>query len=518
MERGESNLQLEARGPLIMGRRLISAAAVVGLVVLQLLGRAQGDRQAFIPTAADGYSISQTNGPEQQAPAGFQGRTHTSMITALGITPATRGKAVIAHLTFSNKVRTCPDGDGSAEGDGQYTITIDSKDDNANTTDHFVMLAKAKYKGKVNDDAWLEGPVKAEIDFTSGRNTQHVTIPFVVGPGSIMPSFGPFSGGDPSHGRVSDAYDVGMGLAYWAAIYYGEAQHKWRDGLCAEASFDPPSRTMQPPPGTDVKVKASVKSKRGEVVKAHFLEVHTYANSRVSPMDGWSSDTTPLTFTFTAPNQSAAGSNAGFESQATSRAGIAKDATWMATLGTDWSGQIECSLIISGGSGKTEQQEWSSSSASRYVVEVKDGSGRARGYQDQHAFGENLRGIVEGGTSFWAFDNNQRSSGVAEDEKDAKVVVSLNTAGGTYNIQVEHLPFKTGKGEYEACNHNDGCHSQSTNVGIESCLRGSLSGQFTNPNDLSGSQTETQTGLGRGRNGTLNWNVSWRLSRKGTNR
>ena len=188
------------------------AAFLLDLGGFQIRGRAQGNRQVFIPTAADGYSISQTDGPEEKAPSGFEGRTDTSLLTALGNTPATRGKGVIARFKLSNKIRTCPDGDGAAEGEGEYSITIDSKDDNTNTADHFVMQARAKYKGKVNDDAYLEGPVKAEIDYTqSGGNAQHVTIPFVVGPGLSTPSFGPFSGGDPSRGRVSDAFDVGMG-------------------------------------------------------------------------------------------------------------------------------------------------------------------------------------------------------------------------------------------------------------------------------------------------------------------
>jgi len=81
------------------------------------------------------------------------------------------------------------------------------------------MRAKAKYKGQVADDAYLNGPVTAEIDYSytlSGtiRGTggalatpagsqveQHITIPFVVGKDRTPPSIGAFAGGDPTKGR-----------------------------------------------------------------------------------------------------------------------------------------------------------------------------------------------------------------------------------------------------------------------------------------------------------------------------
>ena len=277
---------------------------------------------------------------------------------------------------------------------------------------------------------------------------------------------------------------------------------------------------MQPPPRTEVKVKAHIKSKRGEVVKAHFREVKVFAGGSVTPTDGWSSDTAPLTFTYTAGTQRA--SNAGFEILATSRAGIAKQGSWNATVGTDWSGQIECAHSTVSDPISNEQQTSSSSAATRYVVELQNGSGTARGYSDMSAFAQNLRGVVRNGTSSWVFDNSSSSNGVAQDEKAARVVVDLNTVKGTYRITVEHRPFAFGQAQSQTCDHTNGCFEQTLTFGVESCLPpgAGLYGEFVNPNELSGSIDAVQAGLGHLRNGRgkETWNITWHLSRQGTTR
>jgi hypothetical protein len=490
-------------------------AIVFDLGGFQIRGRAQDRGSGFIPKQGDGYSISQPPVPAQKAPPGFEGQTDTSTLTAVGDIPATTGKKVVARFKFSNKIRTCPDADGTADGEGEYSVTVDSTDENTNRTDHFEMRARAKYKGKVNDDAWLDGPVKAEIDYTaSGGNAQHVTIPFMVSRGLDSPSFGPFSGGDPSHGRVSEAYDVGIGLAYWAGIYYGVAQLNWRTGQCAEISYDPPSRTMRPPPGTEAKVTARLKSKRGEIVRAHFQEVHAFADGSVRPIDAWSTETLPVTFTYTAGTRKSPPT--GFEAGATSRAGIAQ-AAWDATLGTNWSGRIECSHIMES-AANDEQHQSSLSSATRYAVEVEDGRGRARGYSDQNAFSQTLRPVARGG---YTFDTSQSMSGSAQDEKAARVVVNLNTTKGTYSIQAEHLPFAPGTMHSETCDYIHGCFEQTGNFYVDSCLTaGVLSGEFNNPNEVSGSFDVVAAGLGafRNRPGKETWSITWHLSRQGTTR
>ena len=514
-------------------RRALAVLAFA-LAVLEQQSTAQSQDVVLIPTSDDGYYIDQKDEPGQNAPSGFVGRTDGSTLTAVGSTDATRGRNVVAHFKISNKIWKCPDRDGVVEGEGEFSVIVDSTDEKANSTQHFVMQAKAKYKGEVNDEAWLKDAVKAEIDYTktlsssirgangalvtpAGTNsTQHVSVPVLVGPGMSSPQFGPFSGGDPSHGRVSEAYDASMGLAYWAGIYYSEAQHKWRDGLCAELSFDPPSRTLQPPPRTEVKVKAQVKSKRGGVVKAHFQEVETRGGSSVSPSSGWSSDTVPLTFTYTAPNQRTPNATPGFEVLATSRAGIAKIPAWYAALGTDWSGQIECSYRAEE-SGRSEQQTWSYSATRYYAVDVNNGSGEARGSSDQQSSSRTLRPVARVG---YVYDRSDSHSGSAQGERTAKVTVELNTVKGTYQIKIEHRPFDVSKMEWENCDHTRGCEQRTTDYGVEPCPPGpfGLFGEFTNPNEVSGSTDETKTGTGRSGKGTVTWTFTWHLSRQGSTR
>ncbi len=509
-----------------------TAVAALGLVGSQQRGVAQEAQPVLIPTKDDGYAISQPPESAQKAPSGFVGQTDTSTLTAVGNTPATMGRRVVARFKLSNKIQTCPDGDGAAEGEGELSVTVDSTDQNENSSKRFVMQARAKYKGRVNDDAYLDGPVIAEIDYTQsstirgangaflsspgGGAAQHVRIPFVVSRGMSSPNFGPFSGGDPSHGQVLEAYSVGMGLAYWAGIYYSEAQFKWRSGICAEVSFDPPSRTKRPPPRTEVKVKAHVKSKRGEIVKAHFQGV-AFTGGSVNPPDGWSSDTLPLTFTYTAGTQQLA--TTGFKALATSRAGIAI-ADWSATLGTDWTGHIECSQILAGDSGQNEQQSWSYSGATRYSVDLQPGAAWARGYSDQRGFRQNLRPVVQGGQASLIFDNSDSLHGVAQGERQAIVIVELDTVKGTYQIKIEHRPFDPGQLQSVMCSARQGCQEQSLHFSVQSCLPpgANISGQFVNPNELSGSMDDVKTGLGRARNGTQTWHVSWHLSRQGTSR
>src|SRR5262245_57170346 len=176
-----------------------TAGAVLGLGVFAFRVSA-ADGPISIPKEGEGYEITRTNS-SQMAPSGFQGRTDTSTQTAVGNTPATMGKRVVTHFTLSNQIKTCPAADGASEGDGLFSMTIDSTDAQVTGTSsvHIVMQAKAKYKGQVNDDAYLDGPVKAEIDYTytqsgtirgangalatpAGSNVaQHVSIQFVVG-------------------------------------------------------------------------------------------------------------------------------------------------------------------------------------------------------------------------------------------------------------------------------------------------------------------------------------------------
>ena len=266
--------------------RIVVFFAATSLVALGLAGytlRAAAQAPVIVPTEGDGYQITKTDLPGQKAPSGFEGRTDGSTQTAVGNTPATMGKKVVTKFVLSNQIRTCPGADGIAEGEGLFSVTVDSTDAQASGTStmHIDMRAQAKYKGQVNDDAWLDGPVKAEIDYTytqsgtfrgangaiatpAGSNiTQHITIPFLVGRGaSSAPDFGAFAGGDPTHGQVSEAFSVGAARAYWAGVFYSVAQTTWRTGQCGEGSFNPPSNRVQPALGTQATVKASVTTNR----------------------------------------------------------------------------------------------------------------------------------------------------------------------------------------------------------------------------------------------------------------
>jgi hypothetical protein len=115
-----------------------------------------------IPKDGDGHQITRTESSEA-APAGFEGRTDISRIKAVGNTPATAGKTVTATLTLGNQVKTCPKADGTAQGEGIFSIVVDSINELADGTSptHVEMRAKAKCKGQVADDAYLDDPVNA---------------------------------------------------------------------------------------------------------------------------------------------------------------------------------------------------------------------------------------------------------------------------------------------------------------------------------------------------------------------
>jgi hypothetical protein len=210
--------------------RCAIAVVALGLAVFQR-GVVAADGPVSIPKEGEGYQITKTDS-SKKAPSGYEGRTDTSTQTAVGNTPATMGKRVVSHFTLSNQIKTCPSADGAAEGDGVFSLTVDSTDAQASGTStvHIEMRAQAKYKGQVSDDAYLDGPVKAEIDYTytqsgsfrgangaiatpAGSNVaQHVTIQFAVTKDVGAPDIGAFAGGDPTQGHYSEAFSAGTAL------------------------------------------------------------------------------------------------------------------------------------------------------------------------------------------------------------------------------------------------------------------------------------------------------------------
>jgi len=261
--------------------------------------------------------------------------------------------------------------------------------------------------------------------------------------------------------------------------------------------------------GTQATVKAEVKTKRGESIKAQFQGARAYAGGSVSPDGGRSDVGSPLTFTYRAPNQRA--SNAGFAVNATSRAGVAEDA-WMASLGTGWSGQISCMRANTGDETKTEQITISNFNVTRLTIDVKDGAGEAIGYSEVKNISILLRPVARGG---FLPDTSSSMIGTAEGTQRVTLEVNL-TPDGQYSIQPAFLPFPPGKQRSVSC-YREVCREQEMPLYIESCL-GGLAGRLSEPNQLHGSANEVKTNLGRSQKGTYTWTVKWDLARQGASR
>ena len=500
-----------------------TALVALGLAVNTL--RVAAQEPVLIPKEGDGYQITKTDTPGQRAPSGFEGRTDESTQTAVGNTPATMGKRVVAKFALSNQIKMCPAADGAAEGEGLFSLTVDTQV-NGTSSMHVDMRAKAKYKGQVNDDAWLDGPVKAEIDYSytvsstlrgaggalltapGGNLTQHITIPFAVSPRPTEPpSVGAFTGGDPTRGQLSDAISVGTALAYWAGVYYSVAQTKWRTGMCAEISYSPPSNTVQPALGTRVTVKAAVKTKRGESVPAKFDEVHAFQGGSVSPSAGRSTEATPLTFTYMAPERKPSNARlAGFQANGTSRAGIAQQ-EWHTNLGTDWTGQISCTRENKAG-GSNEQQNWSDYSVTRLTIDVNDGVGTVNGYAEENHTATTLRPVARQG---YVFDTSSSMVGMAEGTGRVTVETNSHDSRGTNSIALNYRAFPPGMQHSTMCNRN-GCREQDMPLYIQSCLQGSFESTRDAPNQMHGAINEVNTQ----RNSTQSYIVNWDLARQGT--
>ena len=493
------------------------------------------DAPITIPKKGDpGWTVTQVDS-SRKAPSGYEGRTDISTITAVGRgSPETEGKMIVARFTLGNEIKTCPNADGTAEGSGEFSLSIDYTDKQPTgvTTQRIQMQTKGKYKGEVGDDAWIENPVKAEIDYTYTRSgsssnralggaflspaasnvPQHLTFPFSVGGAMAAPDIGPFSGGDPTAGHYADAYGAGTALVYWAGVYYSIAQTKWRQPrTCVEVAFTPSSNTDRLVPGGKTTVKAEIKTKAGEGVKARFLNAHGYSGGSVSPSEGTSDVGAPMTFIFIAPTQKV--NRTGFGVEATSRAGIA-NGEWYGGLGTDWSGNISLTIITSGDAGANEMQAWSNASVMRLSVDVKDGKGTARGYTSVHNFGlRKVRRATGDGSTTLIEDSSETTDGEVEDESPATVEVVYPT-NGTYAVRVGVVFNNKGTTHTQRCNRNTGCTS-SLNDLIVLAGAPAIDGKVDDPNHLSGSKTVVGQGVGYQGKGTITTTTTWNLARQG---
>jgi hypothetical protein len=477
-----------------------------------------------IPKPGEGYAITKTES-SQPAPSGYEGRTDTSTLTAVGNTPATMGKRIVARFTLGNQIKTCPAADGAAEGKGTFAISLDYTESASQL--HIDMRADGKYKGEVGDDAWIKNPVNGEIDYTysltgnmrdasgalatpAGSNvTQHITMPFSVSKDLTAPSLGAFSGGDPTQGRYSEAVGAGAALVYWAGVYYSTAQTKWRqEGTCVKVDFKPPSYTARLVPGGRTEVEAEVKTKSGESVKAQFQGARARSGAgTVSPAGGPSDVKAPMKFTFTAPAQRV--NSAGFVVAATSRAGIASG-EWFAGVGTDWSGTISFTYINAGDHGETELQTWSSSQVTRITVDLKDGKGTATGFTESHDLKVNRQRTFQRGIVFQQSLSDDR---VFEDSSPAEVEVTSVTPG-RYAITVMYAFDREGQGQIQDCRRTSPCTQMPVRVIITPGLPG-IDGRGDDPNHLSGTKSEVTNGSGRPGVNVVTSTITWDLSREG---
>lgn len=477
------------------------------------------------PGPGDGYQITRKDS-SQAAPSGYEGRTDTSTQTAVGNTPATAGKRYVATFTLGNEIKTCPQADGTAEGDGVFSVTMDYTNAQANstTTTHVKMLAKAKYKGQVGDDAYIKNPVMADIDYTYDQTgsirdsggaiatpagshaAQHVTIQINVGNDFGAPSFGAFAGGDPAQAHISDAFGAGTALAYWAGVYYSIAQTKWRSGECAQIVFTPPSNTLNLTPGKNITVSADVKSKDGQSSQGNFKESHSFGGT-VSPETG----AAPMKFTYTAPV--VAVKNAGFETAATSRAGAAIG-VWESGVQGGWSGRINFELTNEAPEIHEQFRDYSGHGMYQTTLTFKNGMGAYISHAQVKAKLELRQNALRGGARTIIKSDSDDIDGSADDNSQAKVEVTINKNAGTYRIDIVWGGKAVGQPIHRVSCHRETCTTHDGNplwVGQERVT--AIDGKLSDLTHLQGSTTEQSNGsrdyITGQQTHTITWDVSW---------
>jgi hypothetical protein len=401
------------------------------------------------------------------------------------------------------------------------------------------MTAKAKYKGKVGDDGFLDGPVIADLDYSysitpspsahidpvsplATSTTQHLTIPFEVARGKMAgPSIGAFTGGDPTKGELNHASTMGWILTYWAGVWYTFAQLNWlTPNNCVQVAFDPPSFSRQPVPSSEVKVNGYIKTKGGEGVRGKFdVSAGTGDQStaslastgeRVSIASSNTDPGSPAIFYYTAPNKKLP--KMGFGAFATSRGGNAS-ATWETGIGTGWSGEITVSSVSNGDVGQNELQFWSNSEATQSTIIVRDGVATAQLYYEGQNIGINKERVARNGAITFMDESSTDDERSAEATGKATLGVELSD-NGSYTLMASFGPSPPGRSHVTSCTKTD-CTSTDKPLAISPFLP-QITGKYDNPNLLQGSQSSTKTNLGRSKKGTTTYNVTWYLARQGT--
>jgi hypothetical protein len=508
-------------------------AVLVALCFALVTVRGWSQQEMFNPWKDEtGYSFSKTD-DKVDAPEGYVGGTDKSAQTYTGNTPATAGKVFFMKMTLGNEIKICPKADGTSEGEGEFSALLGYSDKQGNAG-HMTMDAKAKYKGRVGDNALLDGPVKADIDYTFRQSgsfpdksgtifsppavnvQQHVTMDITVVPGmNGMPGLSGYGVSDNLQDKISNAFDAAAAVAFWGGVYYSVAETKWIDGNCVQVAFDPPSHTLNPPPGTQVKVKAQVKAKDGEITKAHLVDARAYNGASVDPAEGVSDVGTPMTFTFTAPQKLPSdGSKPKFAVSVVSRAGatnIRNPGDWEAGLGKDWSGTLTCRTESWGDEGGTPPWGYLSNSAvHQFTIDVVDGVGTLVGYAEQKSAREARQPVADGTTKLIERSSSQ---GTASGAARATVYVDIDKEHGTYSISWEAASIPIGKSHWVSCGP-DSCKEGDRDLPVNpgGCEG---SGDLSDPNHVQGSMSDLKSNVGSTGKGKQLWTQSWNFARQG---
>jgi hypothetical protein len=180
-----------------------------------------------------------------------------------------------------------------------------------------------------------------------------------------------------------------------------------------------------------------------------------------------------------------------------------------------WSGRIQCSKIYAGDEGQNDLQTWSNSEAVRISYDIQHNSGFVYGFAESKFVGINKQKALRGGAITLIDDTSTVGEGSASDTSPATLEVDVDEARQAYSINPgAAFSMQPGKMHTVTCIKGS-CRSEVTDYGVMPCLKGMVGGKLADPDHLKGSQTEVKTGLGRGRNGTFTYTVTWDLTRSG---
>jgi hypothetical protein len=488
-----------------------------------------------LPKPGEGYDIKKTNDVFEKAPPGYEGQTTSTTEVATGNTPATAGKTITLTVNTSTKVNSCPDADGTAPGDGAFSAIYDLTDRQPSgiKTVHAAMHSTAKFKGKVGDDAMLDGPVIADIDYNytqsgnaSAQNggpiastaptdaTQHITRPITVTLGAI-PALGAVTGYDFMSAKLNEAIDAANALSFMGGSYYGVAELHWMyPDSCVHVVFNPPSYSKQPVPGSKVRVTAEFKTKEGEGVRGTFQNTEVIPGGFLTSMSNSTDPGSPAVFDYTAPATKV--DSAGFAVSGPSRAGNAIG-VWRTRLGTEWSGEITASKVSPGVDRNSAVQVGHHEETTRITISVKNGIGTAIGFSEIHGSMRSMHPVANNGHPTLEFDYGSSDDAMAEGMVKASAGVLFSTAGDRYTLTLTLAPFPTGKRQTSSCTR-DKCDFKEGPYSVPPILT-VMSGRVDDQNhvhgslDLGGAPQFAGAGPVGG-----SYVITWDLSRTGTNK